>query len=138
MTGALLPIEFLAPVRAQYLRGDVAEAYAAAAVQPCAIITHDIRTHVLMSADHYAGLVAAAAPNREQQPSPDAGGARAILIEAAGGPAVYAAYVAAGEALHGLAKLVPGSLGMDVADVYKAMTSTLEAALRLQRARARS
>lgn len=62
---------------------------------------------------------------------------RATLIAAVGGPEAYAAYVEASEALRRLAKHVPGSLGMDIADIYKGVTSTLSAALQFQQERRR-
>lgn len=54
---------------------------------------------------------------------------QAVLIQAAGSPEAWNAYLSAGAALHDLARSVPGSLGRDVADVYKEMTARLEAAL---------
>jgi len=53
-----------------------------------------------------------------------------VLVQASGSPGNYEAYIAAGAALHGLAKRYPEFLGMDVADIYKAITQRLETAIR--------
>lgn len=50
------------------------------------------------------------------------------LFSVVGGPEGWAAYVAAGEALHAFARLIPGTLGLNVADIYK------ETGVRLQQA----
>lgn len=55
---------------------------------------------------------------------------RARLIEATGGPETYAAYIEARTALRKLAKCVPRSLGLDIADIYKATTEALDVAVR--------
>jgi len=53
-----------------------------------------------------------------------------VFVQAAGSPGSYEAYLAAFSALHALARRYPEYLGMDVGDVYKAITKRLDDALR--------
>lgn len=60
---------------------------------------------------------------------------QATLIEAAGSLDNFAAYIAAGAALHTLASRYPEFLGMNIADAYKEVTIRLDRALRAEERR---
>jgi prevent-host-death family protein len=50
-------LEDLAPVQAQFLKANISDAYAEADRSPIAIVKRGVRTHVLMSAEHYRALL---------------------------------------------------------------------------------
>lgn len=49
----------LPPIQAQFLKANIADAYAEADKHPIAIVKRDVRTHVLMSAQAYDALAKA-------------------------------------------------------------------------------